>query len=56
MLTSGVRGAMTVGNSFPCHWYLTRTAAAERESGRNLLALGLNPHGKPGLYFTQNMN
>ena len=25
-------------------------------SGRNLLALGLNPHGKPGLYFTQNMD
>jgi hypothetical protein len=25
-------------------------------SGRNLLAFGLNPHGKPGLYFTQNMD
>jgi hypothetical protein len=25
-------------------------------SGRNLLALGLNPHGKPGRYFTQNMD
>jgi hypothetical protein len=25
-------------------------------SGRNLLALGLNPHGKPGIYFTQNMD
>jgi hypothetical protein len=22
-------------------------------SGRNLLAIGLNPHGKPGIYFTQ---
>jgi hypothetical protein len=23
------------------------------QSGRNLLAVGLNPHGKPGIYFTQ---
>ena len=23
------------------------------ESGRGLLALGLNPHGVPGIYFTQ---
>ena len=23
------------------------------QSGRNLLAIGLNPHGKPGIYFTQ---
>jgi hypothetical protein len=22
-------------------------------AGRNLLAVGLNPHGKPGIYFTQ---
>jgi hypothetical protein len=25
------------------------------ESGRNLLAIGLNPHGKPGIYFTQQL-
>lgn len=23
------------------------------QSGRSLLAIGLNPHGKPGIYFTQ---
>jgi hypothetical protein len=23
------------------------------QSGRNLLAVGLNPHGVPGIYFTQ---
>lgn len=25
-------------------------------SGRNLLAVGLNSHGRPGIYFTQNMD
>jgi hypothetical protein len=25
------------------------------QSGRNLLAIGLNPHGKPGIYFTQQL-
>jgi len=25
------------------------------ESGRNLVAIGLNPHGKPGIYFTQKL-
>jgi hypothetical protein len=25
------------------------------QSGRNLLAVGLNPHGKPGIYFTQQL-
>lgn len=25
------------------------------QSGRNLLAIGLNPHGKPGIYFTQKL-
>jgi hypothetical protein len=25
------------------------------QSGRNLVAIGLNPHGKPGIYFTQQL-
>jgi len=25
------------------------------QSGRNLLAIGLNQHGKPGIYFTQKL-
>jgi hypothetical protein len=25
------------------------------ESGRNLLAIGFNPHGVPGIYLTQKM-
>jgi hypothetical protein len=26
------------------------------QSGRNLLAIGLNPRGKPGIYFTQQLS
>lgn len=26
------------------------------QSGRNLLAIGLSPHGKPGIYFTQQLS